>query len=293
MRENTAKVSFDRTLMKRVHDVSVVLDFMLRTFSTTFFKKGAVSDTSTSCSFPNILGSILYSGSIMKMHIENAWTWTVLLLVALCNRVAVHGFVHTGSESNRDSLPALVNAAGRRLGTVTPPLLGANYGGSRHMHRPLQVINNNGDNSNEKGVYKQEEQQNQQPVSKIAKAQKPKKKKRFAVGDELKRLRSDLDSLRENLHLALAMEDDERVADLKSAIQNGEQRDPDLCYAKALQMLAQTKASTTSSSTGQSSSTINLSLDEKQRLLEKWQKEAEIARSKLPQFQLEGLWVGK
>jgi hypothetical protein len=124
---------------------------------------------------------------------------------------------------------------------------------------------------------------------------KSKKKKRFAVGDELKQLRAELDSLRENLHWAQAMEDEKRVVDLKSAIQTGEQRDPDLCYAKALQMLAHTKASTTttSSSTSQNSSAINLSPDEKQRLLLKWQKEAELARSKLPQFQLEGLWVGK
>jgi hypothetical protein len=226
---------------------------------------------------------------------QNPWTWTVLLLVALCNRVSVHGFIHTGSEQGRGIFPAFGNAGSRRLRTVTPPLHGANNGDGRHIHRPLQVSKSNAElfgddtrsNNNENGVSKQEEQHQQ------TKAQKSKKKKRFAIGDELKRLRADLDSLRENLHWAEAMEDDERVVDLKSAIQTGEQRDPDICYANALQMLAQTKASTTSSSTSQSTGTNNLSLDEKQQLLEKWQKEAEVARSSLPQFQLEGLWVGK
>jgi hypothetical protein len=223
------------------------------------------------------------------MKLANVRISTCLLAVAICNIVLVHGFVPPGSEVGG----VFVNAGCRRFGTVTAPIHSANNCDGRCIHRPLQVINSNGDNSNENGVSEQEEQQNQEQVSKNSKTQKSKKKKRFAVGEELKQLRAELDSLRENLHWAQAMEDDERVVDLKSAIQTGEQRDPDLCYAKALQMLAQTKASTTTSSTGLSSSAINLSPEEKQRLLEKWQKEAEAARSKLPQFQLEGLWVGK
>jgi anti-sigma28 factor (negative regulator of flagellin synthesis) len=73
-------------------------------------------------------------------------------------------------------------------------------------------------------VSEQEEQQNQQQVSKDSKVPKSKKKKRFAVGDELKQLRAELDSLRENLHWAQAMEDEKRVADLKSAIKTGTAR---------------------------------------------------------------------
>jgi hypothetical protein len=223
----------------------------------------------------------------MNMKIENIRTWAfALLLVALCNRVPVHGF--TGSERGRGCFPAFVNAGSRHLGTVPPPLHGANNGDGRHIHRPLQVSSSSNGELFGDGVPKQEEQL---PQTKVPKS---KKKKRFAVGDELKQLRAELDSLRENMHWAQAMEDEKRVADLRSAIQTGEQRDPDLCYAKALQMLAQTKASTTtSSSTSQSSSAMNLSPEEKQRLLLKWQKEADAARSKLPQFQLEGLWVGK
>jgi hypothetical protein len=230
------------------------------------------------------------------MKTANVRISTCLLAVALCDIASVHSFVPTGSGSGG----VFVNDGNRRLFTVTPPLHVANNGvlGGRHIQRPLQVSNSNGGNSNggnsnENGVSEQEEQQNQKEVSKDSKAPKSKKKKRFAVGEELKQLRAELDSLRENMHWAQAMEDEKRVLDLKSAIQIGEQRDPDICYAKALQMLAQTKWSATSSSTSQNSSAINPSPEEKQRLLAKWQKEANLARSKLPQFQLEGLWVGK
>jgi hypothetical protein len=221
------------------------------------------------------------------MKIENAWIRTIVFLVTLCNSVSVNGFVHTGLE-----LPTFGNAGSQ---TVTPPLHGANNGAvGRHIHRPLCVSKSNGELFGDNGVSKQDEELEQ--VSKNLKAQKSKKKKRFAAGDELKRLRADLDSLRENLHWAEAMEDDERVADLKSAIQTGTQRDPDLCYAKALQMLALTKARpTTATSASQSASATsnNLSPYEKEELLYKWQKEADASRSSLPQFQLEGLWVGK
>jgi hypothetical protein len=227
----------------------------------------------------------------MKVEQTHAWTWTVILLVAICNIVSVHGFVQTGSERGGFNFPAFVNAGSRPLGTVT-------------HSPPLHVSKSNGElfgddtcsNSNENGVSNsnQEEQQGQQQVSKNSKPQKSKKKKRFAAGDELKRLRADLDSLRENLHWAEAMEDDERIADLKAAIKNSAQRDPDLCYAKALQMLALTKVRPiTGTSQSASANSNNLSTDEKEQLMRKWQKEADTSRSSLPQFQLEGLWVGK
>lgn len=104
---------------------------------------------------------------------------------------------------------------------------------------------------------------------------------RFAVGEELKRLRSDLDSLRENLGWAEAMEDHDRVEDLSKAIRNGENRDPDIVYRRALRGVIDAKAS------------FKLSEDEKQRRVKKWQKEASAARRHLPRFQMEGLWVGK
>ena len=104
---------------------------------------------------------------------------------------------------------------------------------------------------------------------------------RFATGDELKRLRSDLESLRENLGWAEAMEDQDRMDDLAKAIRNGENRDPDIVYRRALRNVIDAKAS------------FKLSDEEKQRRVKKWQKEAAAARRLLPRFQMEGLWVGK
>ena len=104
---------------------------------------------------------------------------------------------------------------------------------------------------------------------------------RFATGDELKRLRADLDSLRENLSWAEAMEDQDRIEDLTKAIKNGENRDPDVVYRRSLRGVIDAKAS------------FKISDEEKQRRVKKWKKEAAAARSQLARFQMEGLWVGR
>jgi len=104
---------------------------------------------------------------------------------------------------------------------------------------------------------------------------------RFAKGEELKRLRADLDSLRENLSWAEAMEDHDRIEDLANAIKNGENRDPDVVYRRALRSVIDAKAS------------FKLSEDEKSSRVTMWQKEAAAARRHLPRFQMEGLWVGR
>lgn len=104
---------------------------------------------------------------------------------------------------------------------------------------------------------------------------------RFAIGNELKRLRADLESLRENLSWAEAMEDQDRIDDLTKAIKNGENRDPDIVYRRALRAVIDAKAS------------FKLSEDEKKRRVKKWKKEANAARTQLPRFQMEGLWVGR
>lgn len=104
---------------------------------------------------------------------------------------------------------------------------------------------------------------------------------RFAVGEDLKRLRSDLESLKENLCWAEAMEDEARIEDLTKAIRNGENRDPDVVYRRALRGVIDAKAS------------FKLSEEEKQRRVSKWQKEAGAARRHLARFQMEGLWVGR
>lgn len=104
---------------------------------------------------------------------------------------------------------------------------------------------------------------------------------RFATGKQLKLLRSDLEALRENLNWAKKVNDEARVAELTQAIRNGEKRDPDLMYTKALREVVDSKAS------------YFLSEEERTRRVEKWEKEAAEARLCLARFDLEGLWVGK
>mmetsp|Transcript_9207 Transcript_9207/g.25490 ORF Transcript_9207/g.25490 Transcript_9207/m.25490 type:complete len:385 (-) Transcript_9207:9662-10816(-) len=103
---------------------------------------------------------------------------------------------------------------------------------------------------------------------------------RFATGDELKRLRSDLESLRENLKWAKAMNDQERADDLSKAVKNGENRDPDVVYKRALREIIDAKAS------------YFLPEDERKRRVKKWEEEASEARRSIARFHLEGLWVG-
>jgi hypothetical protein len=104
---------------------------------------------------------------------------------------------------------------------------------------------------------------------------------RFATGQELKNLRVDLNSLRHNLQWAEALKDDTRVESLAKAIKKGETRDPDLMYTKALKLMAQAKVMK------------DATKEAKDALIEKWVTVAASARICLPQFNLEGLWVGK
>jgi hypothetical protein len=103
----------------------------------------------------------------------------------------------------------------------------------------------------------------------------------FAVGDDLKRLRNDLEILRDNLQWAEAMDDHSLILDLTKAIRDGEKRDPDIAYAEALQDIIETKAAP------------DLSKEDKVATVLRLQDRAQAARSLLPRFQLEGLWIGK
>jgi len=105
--------------------------------------------------------------------------------------------------------------------------------------------------------------------------------KRFATGEELKNLRLDLESLKHNLQWAEALKDEIRMESLQKAIQRGEKRDPDLMYKKAIKMIAQAKMMK------------DISMEERDTLTTKYAKLAAAARKCLPQFNLEGLWVGK
>ena len=104
--------------------------------------------------------------------------------------------------------------------------------------------------------------------------------KRFATGEDLKNLRLDLGSLRQNLQLAEACNDIGRIQDLNEAINKSQNRDPDYVYTQAFQLMAQVKTMT------------DASQEEKDALVEKWSKLAQGARECLPLFNLEGLWVG-
>lgn len=105
--------------------------------------------------------------------------------------------------------------------------------------------------------------------------------KRFATGDELKNLRVDLETLKHNLEWAKALKDDVRMESLEKAIRNGQNRDPSFMYTKALKLIAHTRK------------LKDVSQEEKDALVEKWTNVAAAARELLPEFNLDGLWVGK
>ena len=104
---------------------------------------------------------------------------------------------------------------------------------------------------------------------------------KFAAGEELINLRQDLESLKHNLEWAEALKDEKRVFSLQKAIKNGEKRDPDLMYTKALQLMAEAKKMK------------EVAEEEKEDFVSKWAKVAASARKSLQQFNMEGLWVGK
>jgi hypothetical protein len=104
---------------------------------------------------------------------------------------------------------------------------------------------------------------------------------KFATGSELKRLREELATYRENRQWAEALEDHDRVEELATAIRNGEDLDPDIVYTRTLVQIANLQ--------GRS----DLSSDDKHAQLHDLRHEADHARSFLPQFELEGLWIGK
>lgn len=108
--------------------------------------------------------------------------------------------------------------------------------------------------------------------------------KRFASGEELKNIRLDLESLRQNLQWAEAVNDVGRIQDLNEAIKKGQNRDPEYVYTEAFKLMEDQVKSMTDDASSQ---------EEKEALLEKWSKLAQGARECVPQFKLEGLWVGK
>jgi len=103
--------------------------------------------------------------------------------------------------------------------------------------------------------------------------------RRFATGKELKNLRNGLKRLRENLMWATALHDEDRMDELKKAIQDGEKMDPQHTYERSLNIIKEAESST--------------NLKNKEQIIRKWTKEAEAARSCIERFHFDGLWVGK
>ena len=104
----------------------------------------------------------------------------------------------------------------------------------------------------------------------------------FLQGEELKKLRSDLVSYRENLKWATAMNDSQRMDSLSAEIENKQMQDPEIVYKKAQELLAE--AGTVSPR----SSSILLTPTMRENLIQYWTEQAASARECLPRFQMEG-----
>ena len=101
----------------------------------------------------------------------------------------------------------------------------------------------------------------------------------FASGEELFQIREDRANLQENLRWSQAAGDVVRVRELKAAIKRLEERDPDFVYNNALREM--TKAEAIKDPT------------KREFAIKQYRTEAEMARSCIGRFQLDGLWVGK
>lgn len=100
-------------------------------------------------------------------------------------------------------------------------------------------------------------------------------KSRFVTGDSLHSLRKEVLELREELSNARELASPRRVQELEQAILEAQQVDAEFIYSVALERMEEAKT--------------NGNLE----AAEKFKAEAMAARSCLPQFNLEGLWVGK
>lgn len=103
----------------------------------------------------------------------------------------------------------------------------------------------------------------------------PFEKPKFANGDDLQRLRRTVLGLRAELHDAKAIRDSARILELQRLIVRAQQLDAEFVYSVALERMENAEAR------GQWTEA------------DKYRREAAEARKALPQFNLEGLWVGK
>jgi hypothetical protein len=97
-------------------------------------------------------------------------------------------------------------------------------------------------------------------------------KSKFLHGDELIELRMYMDNLKLDLQLAREEKDMNRLKDLSQALHESQNLDAEFVYANCMEMAK-----------GASS----------EEEAKEWKREADEARKCLPQFNLQGLWVGK
>jgi hypothetical protein len=83
------------------------------------------------------------------------------------------------------------------------------------------------------------------------------------------------------LEWAKALKDEVRIESLEKAIKNGQNRDPYFMYVKSLRVISEVRKMK------------DATQEEKDALIEKWSDVATSARGCLPEFNMEGLWVGK
>ena len=109
-----------------------------------------------------------------------------------------------------------------------------------------------------------------QRVSRIEQEEKIKSK--FLHGDELIELRKYMNNLKLDLQLAREENDMNRLKDLSQALHESQNLDAEFVYANCMEM-------------------ANAASSEEEAM--EWKKEADEAKECLPQFNLQGLWVGK
>lgn len=100
-------------------------------------------------------------------------------------------------------------------------------------------------------------------------------KQRFVSGDELHVLRQKVLGMREDLKEARGLHATSRVHELERAILQAQQVDAEFVHSVSKERMAVA---------------LEAGLHEEATM---WEKESKMARSVLPQFNLEGLWVGK
>jgi hypothetical protein len=174
-------------------------------------------------------------------------------------------------------MPSLSGAAGARHLSATPAL-------STLGSTPTAASFDFGDDTNERGSSSSSSSSSseQQLYSHIDEARMQRYRKeaelirsRFVQGDDLHTLRRQIFTLRQELATARGMGATDRVHELERTILKAQQVDAEFVYQVSLERMNFAK------------------LQNNIQLEKKYKQEAILARSALPQFNLEGLWVGK